>query len=299
MSLSDADPPGAVTRRATRVVERVAAILPTVRGRLFALVLVAVVPALVILAYDEWLARERGFAALTDLSTRVVRLMQRELDDRITRSANRLGVLAADPDVLSRAPAAARKLVDALRNDRLYNNLLIADGATGDVYASAVPLDRAANAQQLLAFQRARHTLDFATGAFLPEPATGEPGLNLAQPAVDDVGIVTSVVLGEPRPRLGDRVHRALRPSRQHRPDGSRRPGHRPGTRSAELEKYVGKPAGNLAAAFSSGTGSAVDVGRSGRRRASCTWPRTCSSAGSKRAAASRWGFRWVRFAPT
>jgi hypothetical protein len=36
-----------------------------------------------------------NFAALADLSTRVVRLMQRELDDRITRTAHRLALLAA------------------------------------------------------------------------------------------------------------------------------------------------------------------------------------------------------------
>ncbi len=65
MSLSDADGLSGVRRRATRILDRVASVLPTVRARLFALVLVALVPALVILVYDEWLARERGFAALT------------------------------------------------------------------------------------------------------------------------------------------------------------------------------------------------------------------------------------------
>jgi hypothetical protein len=116
-------------RRATRVVERVASALPTVRARLSALVVIALVPALVILAYDEWLARERGFAALNDLSLRVVRLMERELDDRITRGAHRLSVLAADPDVVALLPVATRRLVDALRDDRLYNNVLIAGRA--------------------------------------------------------------------------------------------------------------------------------------------------------------------------
>ena len=80
---------------------------------------------------------------------------------------------------------ATRKLVDALREDRLYNNLLIADGTTGEVRASAVPLDQKANVREQLAFERARRTLDFATGAFLPEPATHEPGLNVAQPVVE------------------------------------------------------------------------------------------------------------------
>src|SRR4051794_23368307 len=194
MSLSDADGLSGARRRTNHVLDRVASVLPTVRARLFTLVLVALVPALVILFYDQWLARERGFAALTDLSTRVVRLLQREMDDRVTRGAHRLAVLATDPDVIALAPQATRKLVDALREDRLYNNLFIADSATGELRASAVPLDHKANARDMIAFERARHTLDFATGTFLPEPATGQPGLNIAQPVVNEVGLLTSVV---------------------------------------------------------------------------------------------------------
>src|SRR5688572_9907706 len=172
MSLSDADRMSGIRRRTSQILDRVASVLPTVRARLFALVLVALIPALVILVYDEWLARERGFAALTDLSTRVVRLLQREMDDRITRAAQRLSVLADDPDVVAMSPAETRKLVDALREDRLYNNLWIADGTSGDVRSSAVPLDQKANVRHLVSFQSARRTLDFATGTFLPEPVT-------------------------------------------------------------------------------------------------------------------------------
>ena len=177
------------------MVDRVASLLPTVRARLYALVLIALVPALVILGYDEWLARERGLAALTDSSLRIVRLLQREIDDRITRGVHRLQVLAADPDVISLAPAATRKLVDAVRDDRLYNNLLMADGRTGVVRSSAVPMDREVSVRGRIAFERARQTLDVSFGAFLPEPATREPGVNLAQPVVNDVGVVTSIVL--------------------------------------------------------------------------------------------------------
>jgi hypothetical protein len=39
---------------------------------------------------------------------------------------------------------APRKRVDALREDRLHNNLVIADGTSGDVRTSAVPLDHKA-----------------------------------------------------------------------------------------------------------------------------------------------------------
>ena len=70
MSLSDADGLSRIRRRASQILDRAASVLPTVRARLFALVLVALVPALAILVYDEWLARDRGFAALADLSTR-------------------------------------------------------------------------------------------------------------------------------------------------------------------------------------------------------------------------------------
>src|SRR5688572_9944461 len=171
---------------AARLIQRVASLLPTVRSRLSALVLMALVPALVILAYDVWLARHRGFAALSDVSTRVLRLMQREMDDRITRAAHRLGVLAADPDIVSQRPLTTRKLVDALRDDRLYNNLLIVDASSGDVRFSAVPLAQRATLRGLPAYERARRTLNFSIGAFLPEPATKEPGLNLAQPVLDE-----------------------------------------------------------------------------------------------------------------
>src|SRR6185295_16947989 len=249
MSVPAANGPDTAAKRATRVIDRIASVLPTVRGRLFALVVVALVPALVILAYDAWLARQRGFASLADLSTRVVRLMQRELDDRIARGAQRLGLLAADPEVVALTPAATRQLVDALRADRLYNNLLIADAATGEVRASAVPLDRRASASDLLSFQRARRTLAFATGAFLPEPATGEPGFNLAQPVVNAAGAVPSIVwasldLGWVR----GFVERAGLPAStvltvldekgivQYR--------------SADSDKYLGKPAGEYAIAL-------------------------------------------------
>jgi signal transduction histidine kinase/CheY-like chemotaxis protein/HPt (histidine-containing phosphotransfer) domain-containing protein len=258
-SLSDADGPSAMRRRAVRALDRVASLLPTVRGRLSALVIGALVPALVILGYDEWLARERAFAALTDLSMRVVSLMQRELEDRMTRGANRLLLLAKDPDIVSASPAAPRKLVDAFRADQLYNNVLIADGQTGNVQASAVPLDRKVTASGKLAFQRARSTLDFAIGAFLPEPVTGEPGLNFAQPVVNDLGAVTSVVLASlDLDWVSGFIERSGLPSNtvltvlddkgivQYR--------------STDPEPYVGKPAGSYAAALQ-GTGeSSIDT---------------------------------------
>jgi two-component system sensor histidine kinase/response regulator len=259
MAVSDAEEPNRIARKIGRALDRVASLLPTVRGRLFALVVMALVPALVILVYDEWLARERGFAALTDLSTRVVRLLQRELEDRTSRGAHRLELLAAEPDIVGQLPTATRKLVDAVREDRLYNNVLIADGVTGDVRASAVPLDREATMRGLLVYERARHSLGFATGAFLPDPATREPGLNLAQPAFNDLGIVTSIVWASlDLDWVSGFIERSGLPAStvlsvlddqgivQYR--------------SADMERFVGKPAGTYATALTGAGESAVDV---------------------------------------
>ena len=60
MSLSDADGLSGIRRRTNQVLDRVASVLPTVRARLFTLVLVALVPALVILFYDQWLCEGTG-----------------------------------------------------------------------------------------------------------------------------------------------------------------------------------------------------------------------------------------------
>ena len=239
--------------------ECAASLLPTVRGRLSALVLMALVPAIAILAYDAWRARARGVAALGDVSTRVVRLMQRELDDRITRAAQRFTILAADPAIVSLTPTATRKLVEAMRDDKLYNNLLIVDGPTGDVRVSAVPLDRKANARELAAYQRARRGLGFAIGAFLPEPATGQPGLNLAQAVLDDAGGVTSIVWGSLDLHWVDGfIERAGLPASTVMTvlDGNGAVQYR----SVDLAKYVGKSAGRLATELGDDSGNVVDA---------------------------------------
>ena len=184
----DADGLTAVRRRAKRVAEQVASIVPTVRGRLSALVLMALVPAFVILGFDAWLVRQRALASLTEISTKVVRLMQRELDDRITRGAHRLEVLAADPDVIALSPAATRKLVDAMRDDHLYNNVFIADGTTADVRASAVPLDWPATARELVAFQRARRPSTSPPGRSFPNPPRTSQASTSAHPSSTSSG---------------------------------------------------------------------------------------------------------------
>ncbi len=191
-----------------RWVSRVGERLPTVRARLYALVVMAMVPALVILGYDEWLARQRGLAAFSDLSMRVISLLRRDLDERIKRAASRLSSLAQDDEVVRIGPLAARRLVDAFRDDRLYNNLMIVEGSTGDLRVSAIPYSGTWSVKDRPAYQRAIHSLDFAIGNFMAEPVSQASGLNLAQPAVDPQGRVTLRGLREPPAAMGHGLHR-------------------------------------------------------------------------------------------
>ena len=187
--------PGAARGSGERFTRRLSSWLPTVRARLVALVAVALVPSLVILAYDEWLAHRRGLEAFRDTASRVVSLLELDLGSRIARAERQLATLASDPDVASGGPRAARRLVDSFREARLYNNLVLLDGPSGELRLSAVPYETAWSARERMSFKRARQTLDFAIGNFLPEPATGRPGLNVAVPLVDEAGAVSTVLL--------------------------------------------------------------------------------------------------------
>ena len=176
-------------------VRRASERLPTVRARLYALVLLALVPALVILGYDEWLARQRGFAALADVSNRVVRLLQRELDGRISRAASRLGALVAEPEVVSVGPLAGRRLVDAFQADRLYNNLALVDGSTGEPAGERRPLR--GEVERARPPRRTSGPCIPSTSRSGPSTRTSRPheaALNVAQPAIDERGRVASVV---------------------------------------------------------------------------------------------------------
>jgi two-component system, sensor histidine kinase and response regulator len=251
-------PVEATTARWTRWVGRVSSSLTTVRGRLSALVVMALVPALVILGYDEWRLRQRGFAAVADVSVRIVRLMERELNDRISRAAGRLAALTMDPDVIAMSPVAGRQLVDAVRNEQIYNNIVLAE-PTGEVRLSAVPLDQRVSIGELTAFQRARKSLGFSSGAFLPEPATGRPGFNLAAPAINEVGVVTAIVYASLDLRWVDGfIERSGLPASTILNVFDEK-----GTvqyRSADLEKYVGTDASALNTALANATNGAVTL---------------------------------------
>ena len=222
--------------------------------------------------------------------------MQRELDDRITRGAHRLGVLAADPDVVSLSPAATRKLVDALRDDRLYNNLLIADGTTGDVRASAVPLD-----------QQGKRARPARVRAGPPHARLRDRGLS-SRTGNRRTRSQPRATRRERRRQLTSVVWASL--DLDWVSGFIERSGLPPSTvltvlddqgivqyRSVDLEKYVGKPAGEWATALDSGT-RALETLPASTASSACTLPSRWSFAGSRPAAASRSESRWLPIAP-
>jgi len=160
--------------------------------------------------------------------------------------------------VVARSAVATRKLVEAVRDDQLYNNVLIYNAGNGALRASAVPLS-AANASGQPAFERARRTLTFATGAFLREPATSESGFNIAQPVFEASGAMAAVIVASiDLDWVTGFIERAGLPSNtvltvlddkgivQYR--------------SVDLDKYVGQHAGAYATALGGNVRSASDI---------------------------------------
>ena len=284
-------------QRVTRVIDRVASLLPTVRGRLSALVLVALVPALVILVYDEWLARERGFAALSDVSTRVVRLMHRELDDRITRAAHRLGVLAADPEVVSLSQAATRKLVDAAaRRSSLQQR------------PDRGRRDRRSAGKRCPARSQGQRARISRVRAGAPHPRLCDRGLpprtgnrptrsQSRRTCFERRGQAHVRRVDESRPRLGVRIHRTFRSSAEHRHDRSRRQRHRPVPVGGSRE--VRRKACGMRTPSPSAAPARVPRTRPASTASSaCTLRSRWTFAGSQPAVASRSASRWPLIAP-
>ena len=239
---------------------------------------------------------ERGFAALTDLSTRVVRLLQREMDDRVTRGAHRLAVLAADPDVVALSPR--RRASWSTRCARIASTTTCSSPTARPAMCGRA---RCRSITRPACATCSRSSGPGARSTSRPEPFfPNRPRANLVStshnPSSNELGIADVRRVREHRPRLGGRVHRTFRPSPEHRPHRSRRSGHRPVSLggSGEVRRASTRERGRRRSiahgalgALPASTASSV-----------CTLPSRWSSVESIRAPASRSASRWLPIAP-
>jgi len=112
--------------------------MATIRARLFGLVGVAMLPAIAILAYDEYLFRQQVFRKIQEDAYRVVALVGQQIQAEISETGRRCRLLERLPEIRAMDGSSSAVLAKILRESPQYTNVAIAD-ATGRVVSSALP----------------------------------------------------------------------------------------------------------------------------------------------------------------
>lgn len=166
----------------------------SLRARLLLLVLMAVIPALGLIAYTTAEQQSQAIRESQEEALRLVRVAANTQQEFIDSSRQLLLSLAQLPEVRSGDSAPCGALLDEfLQRQERYANLGVAD-ATGDVFCSALPLDQPVNISDRAYFQRAVHTGDFAVGDYQIGRITAVASINFGYPILDDMGQVQRLV---------------------------------------------------------------------------------------------------------
>ncbi|MEX1255024.1 MAG: ATP-binding protein [Dehalococcoidia bacterium] len=167
----------------------------SLRARLVALVLIAVVPAFAVILYTgiEQRANDRDKAEQDAL--RLVELTAAQEGQFIEGGRQLLSGLALIPEIRSHDAAGCAALLSQLvAEEPRYSGLAAAD-ANGDAFCIAPPAPAPVNISDRLYFQRAMQSKDFAVGEYVIGRASGKPTLGLGYPIFDaDGGLKTFLV---------------------------------------------------------------------------------------------------------
>lgn len=168
-------------------------VIVTIRARLMWLVGIALLPAIAIIAYDEYLFRQQVFSAIQEDAGRVVSLVSQQLHAEISDTERRCRLLERLPAVQAMNASSGAALAEILRESPQYTNIALVD-ASGRVVASAVPFAGDVSVADRVFFRHAVATRGFAVGVFYRNPIAPRPGLNLGHPIVDAAGGVRGVI---------------------------------------------------------------------------------------------------------
>jgi len=156
--------------------------LRSLRIRLLLLVLVAVIPALGAIAYT---ASEQKKIAVAEIQRNVLRLVEfstHEEEQVLQGTRQILIVLANYARKADKNPSDCNAFcADLLKQFKRYANIGVVK-PSGDVFCSAIPLQKPTNAADRSWFQRAVASGDFAFGDYQVGRITGKPVLVLAYP---------------------------------------------------------------------------------------------------------------------
>ncbi len=165
----------------------------TIRARLLWLVGVALLPAIAIIAYDEYLFRQQVFRDVQDDARRVTSLVSQQVQAEISETGRRCRLLERLPAIQSADASASSALAAVLRESPQYTNIAMPDAA-GRVVASGTPFSGDVSVADRTFFVDAVSARTFVTGTFARNPITGKPGLDMAYPLADGSGGVRGVI---------------------------------------------------------------------------------------------------------
>ncbi|MDP4074323.1 EAL domain-containing protein [Acidovorax sp. A1169] len=162
-------------------------------ARIRLLILVATLPALVLVAYQARANRDEALAAAREnalLITRTMAYSQQSLIDTTRTFLQQLATTRRAQQL--DAPDCSQYLAEVLALNATYVNIGL-PRADGDLLCSAVPLRAPVNVTNRPYFLRAIVAREFSVGVFQVDKAVGVASVNFAQPVIDPE---TRAVLG-------------------------------------------------------------------------------------------------------
>jgi two-component system, cell cycle sensor histidine kinase and response regulator CckA len=168
--------------------------LSGLRGRLFLLVVLAVLPAFALTWYTGWENHQRQRANVASDTVALARIVANDQDRAIDGTRQVLSDLAAVPEVRAGDPARSRTYFALLM--KLYpgyTSFSVID-PEGAVMTSLPPVDRPTNFSTRGWFERTLATHDFTVGDYQVGQLTGKRVVVAAWPVVDEHGRVVSVL---------------------------------------------------------------------------------------------------------
>lgn len=164
------------------------------RLRLLALALLAVLPALGLVAFTAKQNRDTLARQVHESSLRLARLTSAEHERLIEGARQLLTGLARIPEIGQTGPVCARLLSDLLVRFPTYASFGVAD-LRGDVRCSSISTSTSVNIGDRTYFRRALSSREFAIGEFQIGRISGVPTIDFGYPVLDGRGSARSVVV--------------------------------------------------------------------------------------------------------
>ncbi len=168
--------------------------LSGLRGRLLALVVLAVLPAFALTIYTGWDDRRQQRAAVAGETVSLARIVASDQERLLDSTRQILADLAQIPEVRVGDTRRCNTFFSLLMKQYPgYASFLVLDPA-GNVLASFPAAERPINLSGRSWFQRVLSSRDFAVGEYQLGQLTGKAIVVAAWPALDDAGRVLSVL---------------------------------------------------------------------------------------------------------